>query len=143
MMKRLPYTQINSPAINGFAALKKHTSSLDEKLRALVELRVSQINGCVYCLHLHAREARSAGEKQQRLDCLSAWQEYPLFDDREKAALGWAEAITNISQDQAPDDVYQLVKSHFSDEELVDLTLVIAFMNAWNRMAIAFRHVPE
>ena len=143
MIKRLNYGGINSPAVGGFAALKKHVSAIDDKLKALVELRISQINGCVYCLDLHAREARELGELQQRLDCLAAWHESPLFTQREKAALGWAEALTHISQTHAPDDSYAEVKASFSDVEVVDLTLIISFMNSWNRLAIAFRHTPE
>jgi AhpD family alkylhydroperoxidase len=127
VIERLPYDEINSRAINGLAALKKHVLNIDDNLKALVELRVSQINGCVYCLDLLAREARALGESQQRLDCLSAWPEYPFFDDREKAAFKWSETITHISDSHAPDAAYDPVKVNFSDEEMVDLTLVISF----------------
>ncbi len=143
MIKRIHYDEINQRAVDGFGALSKHLSAIDEKLRALVELRVSQINGCVYCLDLHSRQARQLGESQQRLDCIAAWQEYPFFDARERAALAWAEAITHISQTHAPDSVYEQLRDHFSDREIVDLTLIIAFMNSWNRLAIGFRHLPE
>ncbi|OMH29177.1 carboxymuconolactone decarboxylase family protein [Motiliproteus sp. MSK22-1] len=143
MIARLDYGKINATAIKEFAALKKQTVAIDKKLRALVELRVSQINGCVYCLDLHARDARALGEEQQRLDCIAAWHEYPFFDDREKAALAWAEAVTNISQTYAPDEAYERVRQYFNDEELVDLTLIITFMNAWNRLAISFRQLPD
>ena len=143
MIERLVYNEINPLAVSGFAALSKHISTIDEKLKALVELRVSQINGCVYCLDVHARRARASGEHQQRLDCIAAWHEYPFFDERERAALAWAEAITHISVNHAPATVYDRVKAHFSEAEVVDLTLIISFMNAWNRLAIGFRHVPD
>lgn len=143
MSERIVYSEINARAVNGFGALGKHISTIDEKLKSLVELRVSQINGCAYCLDLHARQARELGEKQQRLDCIAAWQEYPLFDEREKAAFTWAEAITKISETHAPDVIYEQLREHFSDEEVVDLTLIISFMNTWNRLAIGFRQLPD
>jgi len=102
MIKRIDHYEINKRAIDGFGALGKHLSSIDEKLRALVELRISQINGCAYCLDLHARQARDLGETQQRLDCLAAWREYALFNDKERAALAWAEAVTLISETRGP-----------------------------------------
>lgn len=142
MIERINYMEVNARAVNGFGSLGKHISTIGDILRALVELRVSQINGCVYCLDLHARQARALGETQQRLDCLAAWNECPFFNEREKAAFAWAEAVTNISQSHAPDAVYEQTKSHFKDEELVDLTLIISFMNSWNRLAIGFRQLP-
>lgn len=143
MIYRLPYDELNPRAVNGFDALAKHVSAIDKKLQALIELRVSQINGCVYCLDSHARQARASGEAQQRLDCLAAWPEYPFFDARERAALAWAEAVTLISQTHAPDAVYEQLCNHFSEREIVDLTLIITFMNTWNRLAISFRQLPE
>lgn len=143
MITRIQYHEQNQKAVDGFGSLSKHLTTIDEKLRALVELRISQINGCVYCLDLHARQARDAGESQQRLDCLAAWQEYPFFDQRERAAFAWAEAVTHISQTHAPTEVYEQLKLHFSEREIVDLTLIIAFMNTWNRLAISFRELPE
>ena len=110
-------------------------------MKAVVELRVSQINGCAYCLSLHTQEARALGEKQQRLDTLSAWRETTFFTEREQAALAWAESLTNISHGPVPDDIYANVARHFQGKELVDLTLVIVNMNAWNRIAIGF-HKP-
>ena len=143
MIERLPYDEINGRAVGQFAAVGKHLSSIDDKLKALVELRVSQINGCVYCLDLHARQARELGESQQRLDCLAAWQEYPYFSDREKAAFAWAEAVTNISETHASDDVYNQLLNHFNEQEVVDLSFIIVMMNGWNRLAIAFRQLPD
>ncbi|VAW30443.1 hypothetical protein MNBD_CHLOROFLEXI01-4526 [hydrothermal vent metagenome] len=143
MIKRINYYEINKKVVDGFAAQSKHLSTIDKKLRALIELRVSQINGCVYCLDLHNRQARGAGETQQRLDCLAAWQEYPYFSEQERAALAWADAVTHIGETHAPKDLYDQLGLHFSEREIVDLTLIIAFMNTWNRIAISFRELPE
>ena len=143
MSNRINYFEENKRAMEGFSALGKHLGAIDDKLRALVELRVSQINGCVYCLDLHARQAREAGELQQRLDCLAAWREYALFDERERAAFAWAEAVTHISETHAPDHLYNQLGKYFSDAEIVDLTAIIAFMNTWNRLSISFRDQPE
>lgn len=143
MIKRLDYIEINAKAVNGLAAVKKHVSSIDAKLQALVELRVSQINGCVYCVDLHAGEAREAGETQQRLDCLAVWEECDFFDARERAALAWAEAVTLLPETGAPDEVYDALEVHFPEVEIVDLTFIISTMNAWNRLAVSFRHLPE
>ena len=143
MIQRLDYLRLNEKAIHGLLAVRKHIASIDAKLVALVELRVSQINGCAYCVDLHATQAREAGETQQRLDCVAAWRECPFFDESEKAALAWAEALTHISETLAPDDLYDGLKDHFSDEQIVDLSLVISLMNTWNRLAVGFRHLPE
>ena len=143
MIQRLNYLQPNERAINGLLAVNKHIGSIDTKLRALVELRVSQINGCVYCVDLHATQARQAGETQQRLDCVAVWRECPFFDESEKSAFAWAEALTRISETLAPDDLYEGLKDHFSDEQVVDLSLIISLMNTWNRLAVGFRHLPE
>lgn len=143
MIERLDYAAINSRAIDRMAAAKKHMVSINEKLRALVELRVSQINGCVYCVDLHANQAREAGETQQRLDCLVVWRECPFFDDSERAAFAWAEAVTQLSENGAPSDLYEGLKVHYSDVQIVDLTLIIAQMNAWNQLAVSFGHVPD
>ncbi len=104
-------------------------------------MRVSQINGCAYCLNQHAQEARALGETQQRLDCLSAWRETDFYTEREQAALAWAESLTLISETHAADGAYEAASRNFSGKELVDLTLVIVNMNAWNRLAIGF-HKP-
>ena len=115
---------------------------LDAKLRLLVELRVSQINGCAYCVDLHTREARAAGETEQRLDCLTVWRDVEFFDERERAALGWADSLTLLPESHAADEVYAAVKANFSEKEIVDLTLAIAGMNAWNRIGVGFRLQP-
>ena len=143
MIERLNYGKINPDAIRSVLACKKHMPSIDPKLRALVELRISQINGCVYCVDLHSTEAREAGESQQRLDCLPAWEECRFFDDRERVAIAWAEAVTHLPETGAPDEIYDQLGDHFSDQEIVDLTFIISNMNALNRLAVSFRHMPD
>jgi len=140
MIERLDYVSINGPAIASMAKAKNDMPSIDRKLRAVIELRVSQINGCAYCVDLHTREARQAGETTQRLDCLTVWREVTFFDDAEKAALEWAEAITSVATNGAPEHLYNSLSEHFSEQEVVDLTLIVAQMNAWNRLAISFGH---
>jgi AhpD family alkylhydroperoxidase len=114
---------------------------LDHKLIALVKTRVSQINGCAYCLHMHTEEARKLGESEVRLYLLNAWRESTLYSPRERAALAWAESLTDIAASHAPDDVYEGAQRHFSEKELADLSIVIAMINAWNRLAIGSRAV--
>lgn len=143
MIRRADYLEINSKTTSGLAAANKHITSIDGKLRAMVELRVSQINGCVYCVDLHSTQARAEGETQQRLDCLAVWRECPFFDESERAALAWAEAVTLLADTNAPDDLYDSLKEHFSDQQIVDLTLIISLMNAWNRLAVGFRQLPD
>ncbi len=143
MIERLNYLEINAKAVNQIAAANKHIASIDKKLRAMVELRVSQINGCVFCVDLHATQARDAGESQQRLDCLTAWAECPFFEPHERAAFPWAESIPHLPDTGAPDEVYEALKAHFTKQQIVDLTLIISVMNAWNRMAVSFRQLPE
>ena len=143
MIERLDYVAINGPAIAAMARAKSHMGSIDEKLRAIIEIRVSQINGCVYCVDLHTEQARAAGETQQRLDCLPVWRECPFFDAAEKAALAWAEAVTLLPDDGAPEPLFSDLQHHYSSEQIVDLTLIVAQMNAWNRLAVSFGHVPD
>ncbi len=115
---------------------------LEPGLRELVKLRASQINGCAYCVDMHSLDARALGETEQRLYALPVWQETPFFSERERAALLWTENLTLIALDHAPDAVYEQVRAHFTDEELANLTLAIATINAWNRFGIGFRAVP-
>jgi len=117
-------------------------SGLEHGLLELIKLRESQINGCAYCLDMHTKDARAAGEAEQRLYTVSAWRETPFFSDRERAALLWTEHITLISAEHVPDAIYEQVKAHFTEQELVNLTLAIIAINGWNRFAIAFRSVP-
>jgi AhpD family alkylhydroperoxidase len=115
---------------------------LERPLLELVKLRTSQINGCAYCLDMHSKDARALGETEQRIYALNAWRETPFYTERERAALEWAEAVTLIAADHAPDDVYELVAKQFTPEELANLTFAIATINSWNRLCIAFRIVP-
>jgi AhpD family alkylhydroperoxidase len=117
-------------------------SGLEHQLIHLLRMRASQINGCAYCIDMHSIDARASGETEQRLYELDAWRETPFYSDRERAALAWTEAITNVAQTHVPDDVYEEVKKQFSEREIADLTLVAAMINTWNRIAIATRSVP-
>ena len=116
-------------------------SGLDHSLVDLVKTRASQINGCVYCIHMHTSEARARGETEERLYLLDAWHESPLYGDRERAALAWIEAVTLVSETHVPNAIYDQARQHFSETELVNLTLCVAAINAWNRIAISFRAV--
>lgn len=113
--------------------------SITAPIRELVKMRVSQINGCAYCLNLHAPEARAAGVSQQKLDVLPAWRESPVFDAKERAALAWCEVLTRLETTNAPDADYQMLADAFDDRERVELTLIITTINAWNRFAVGFR----
>lgn len=112
---------------------------LEPSLIELVKMRASQINGCAYCIDLHSKDARAAGESEQRLYALNAWRETALYSERERAALAWTESVTNITDGHAPDEAYDAVRRHFGEAELTQLTWVIAVINAWNRLAIGFR----
>jgi AhpD family alkylhydroperoxidase len=124
--------------------LENHTneSGLEPTLLDLIRLRASQINGCAFCLDMHWKDLRAAGESDQRLYSLDAWRETPFYTDRERAALAWTEAVTVIANDRVPDEVYEEARQHFSEKELADLTLAIIAINGWNRLNIAFRTVP-
>ncbi len=142
MSTRIDYLAAAPQATQALSAVGKylHAENFDPKLKALVELRVSQINGCAYCLNIHTQEARALGESQQRLDCLSAWRETTFYTVREQAALAWAETLTLIADKHAPQDPYDAVAAQFSEKELVDLSMVIVNMNAWNRISIGFHN---
>lgn len=118
---------------------REATNGLDPSLIHLINVRVSQINGCVFCLRMHHGEARRAGEQQSRMDVLPAWREATEFTARERAALSWAEVLTGISNQSVSDDTYRTVSEHFTENELVNLTAVILQINSWNRLAIGFR----
>jgi len=117
-------------------------SSLEEGLLHLIKLRASQINGCAYCLDMHWKDLRASGENEQRMYSLDAWRECPYYSERERAALAWTEAVTKISEGHAEDSLYDEVRKHFNDRELADLTVTVATINAWNRLAIASRMEP-
>ena len=140
---KVDYFNINKPALSTLLDTKRHLSLIDNRLKAIVELQVSQINGCAYCLNLQSVEARKLGESQQRLDCLAAWKESNLFSKKEMAALDWAEKVTNISFFTDLEACQKTVLHHFSEQELVDLTLVISVMNSLNRLAISFEDSPK
>jgi AhpD family alkylhydroperoxidase len=129
-------------AMSGLEMYLRKSSGLEPALLELIRMRVSQINGCAYCIDMHSKDARARGESEQRLYALNAWRETPFFTDRERAALAWAEGITLISQTHAPDSLYAEVRESFSEEELAQLTLAIVTINGWNRFAIGFRSVP-
>jgi AhpD family alkylhydroperoxidase len=137
-----PYTAAPA-AMDAMVALETyvHGCGLEPGLIDLVKIRASQINGCAYCIDMHSRDARAAGETEQRIYLLDAWHESPLYTDRERAALAWTDALTRISETHAPDAVYQAARAQFSEEEMVKLSLLIGTINAWNRIAIGFRAV--
>ena len=116
-----------------------HGCGLEPSLLNLVKLRASQINGCAYCLDMHSKEARAAGETEQRIYVLDAWREAPFYSARERAALAWTEALTLVPRDQVPDDVYDTARKQFSERELVDLSLAVVAINGWNRLVIGLR----
>lgn len=117
-------------------------SGLDERLLELVRLRSSQINGCAYCVDMHSKNLRADGETNERIDGVAVWRETPFYSDRERAALDWAEAVTLVAVDHVPDEVFERVRKHFSEDELANLTLGVAMINTWNRFSVAFRAVP-
>lgn len=125
-------------------ALDRYAQScaLDRPLVDLARLRASQINGCAYCIDMHWKDLRAAGENEQRLYGLDAWRESPYYTDRERAALEWTEAVTNIREGHADDAIYDRVRAHLSDKEIADLTFIAAAIGAWNRLSIASRMVP-
>jgi AhpD family alkylhydroperoxidase len=144
MQARIDYTKASPEAAKATYGLEKYIRScgLEQSLLELVRMRASQINGCAYCIDMHSKDARAAGETEQRLYALNAWRETPFYTDRERAALAWTEAVTRIADTHAPDDVFQEVRRQFDDKELVDLTLAIVSINGWNRLAIGFRMPP-
>jgi AhpD family alkylhydroperoxidase len=117
-------------------------SSIDPLLRHLVKIRASQINGCAFCVDMHHKEAKLAGERELRLYHLSVWEESPLFSEEEKAALLWTEHLTRLSQGAVSDEVFARAREHFSGKELTELTMIIALINAWNRFGAPFRSTP-
>jgi AhpD family alkylhydroperoxidase len=144
MESRIDYRKFNPEPLQALLAMEKYLAGcgLDHKFAHLLKLRASQINGCAYCIDMHSIDARAAGETEQRLYALDAWRETPFYSERERAGLAWVEAITLVSDGHVPDRVYDDVKAHFSEKEIVDLTYLTATINAWNRLAIALRAVP-
>ena len=144
MQARLNARTVAPEAYKAMSALEGYVDEcgLERPLLELIKLRASQINGCAYCIDMHTKDARAAGETEQRLYELNAWRETPFYTDRERAALAWTEAVTLVSESHVPDDVYEEVRRHFTEEELVNLTLAVVAINGWNRLAISFRAVP-
>lgn len=143
MPQRMNYFTAAPEAMKAMIALEEATNnlSISPALRHLVKMRVSQINGCAYCLHMHAPDAREAGISQEKLDVLTAWRESPAFDAREQAALRWAESLTRIEATGVPDSDYEDLAGVFDERERAELTLVVNTINAWNRFAVGFRSV--
>ncbi len=144
MQPRVKYTQVAPESLKAMYGLEKYvrSSGLEPSLLELVRVRASQINGCAYCIDMHTKNARARGESEQRLYLLDAWHEVPFFTDRERAALAWTEAVTKVFDGHVPDDIYEVARRHFTEKELVDLTMAIIAINGWNRLAISFRIVP-
>ena len=143
MTTRLDYFAAAPQLMKAMLNLDKAVSSsgLEHSLIKLVETRASQINGCAYCIYLHSHEARSRGKSEERIYLLNAWRESPLYSERERAALAWTEAVTLVSKTHVPDEVFAEARRHFSEEELVNLTIAVANINALNRLAISMRAV--
>lgn len=143
MEQRLDYPRLAPEATRALYALGTYLAGcgLEHSLLELIKIRASQINGCAFCIDMHTKDARAAGETEQRIYALNAWRETPFFTERERAALAWAEAITRIDGGVS-DDLYAKAREHFSEKELVDVTWAAAAINAWNRVAISFRSVP-
>jgi AhpD family alkylhydroperoxidase len=145
-MKRLDYTQIAPAGIKALGGVYGYVtqSALSPILVDLVYLRVSQINNCAYCLDMHTRDLLKRGQKVEKLALVQAWAEAGmLFDERERAALAWAETVTRVADTGVPDDAYQAARKVFDERKIVDLTIAIGLMNAYNRMAISFRNPPQ
>ncbi len=144
MEPRIEYAKVAPGAATAMAGMERYvrSSGLERPLLELIKVRASQINGCAYCLDMHTKDARAAGESEQRLYALSAWRETPFYTDRERAALAWTEAVTLVGETHVPDEVYETARRAFSERELVDLTMAVVTINGWNRLAIAFRTVP-
>ncbi len=145
MESRLDYRTASPGAVRAMGGLEQHLAKcgLEKPLLELVRLRASQINGCAFCVDMHATDARKAGETERRLTAVAVWRETPFFTDRERAALEWTESLTLVSQNHVPDEVWDLVKLHFTQTEIVDLTLMVVAINGWNRFGVAFRKMPE
>ena len=141
MKTRIDFTRISMQSLKPLFALgaQVEASGLEHALLELVKMRSSQLNGCAYCLDMHSKDARAAGETEQRLYLLDAWRETSLYSERERAALAWTEAVTRVADGHVPDDVYDEASNHFTEDELVALTLAIVAVNGWNRLNIAFR----
>jgi AhpD family alkylhydroperoxidase len=144
MKARLDFRKASPDGARAMSELHSflHRCGLDRGLLELVKMRASQINGCAHCIDMHSKELRADGETEQRLYLLDAWQESPLYTDRERAALAWTEALTLVTQGHVPDQVYEQARAQFNEQELANLTLAVVAINGANRLNIAFRTVP-
>ncbi|WP_321910550.1 MULTISPECIES: carboxymuconolactone decarboxylase family protein [unclassified Paraburkholderia] len=144
MQARMDFYKASPEGTKAMIALEERASksSIEKPLAELVRLRASQINGCAYCVDMHTTDARKGGETDRRLATVSVWRETPFFTERERAALEWTESVTLLAQTHVPDEVWERVKPHFSDQEIADLTLLIIAINGWNRIAVTFRKLP-
>jgi AhpD family alkylhydroperoxidase len=142
MQARLDFVKAAPEAYKAIKALDTYVvreSGLDKRLIHLIKLRASQINGCAYCVDMHSKEARRDGLSEQWINLVCAWRESPLYDARERAVLGWTDALTNLAQTGAPDEAYEALRAHFSEAEIVKITTAIGLINVWNRVAVGFR----
>lgn len=144
MSPRIDHTKVAPGALQAMYGLEKYLAecAIELPLRNLIKVRASQINGCAYCIDMHWKDARAKGESEQRLYGLSAWREAPYYSERERAALAWTEELTLIADNHVSDDLYEQTRRKFSEQELVDLTLAVVTINAWNRITISFRQEP-
>ncbi|CAI8870328.1 Alkylhydroperoxidase AhpD family core domain-containing protein [Pseudomonas sp. IT-P253] len=145
MKPRIDFYTASPDALKAMIALETAVSKLplEKNLIELVKLRASQINGCAFCIDMHTADAIKGGETPRRLFAVTAWREAPFFTDRERAALAWTESMTLVSQTHAPDEDYEMATAQFSPKEMIDLTVAITTINAWNRLAIGFRKMPQ
>lgn len=140
---RIDYSTVSPKALQALLAVERYVreSGIEPKLLELVKFRASTINGCAYCVDMHSKDARANGESEQRLYAVNVWQEAPFFTPRERAALAWTDAVTEVSLTKVPDEVYEHARQYFDEKELVDLTMAVIAINSWNRMAVSFRTV--
>jgi AhpD family alkylhydroperoxidase len=141
MQARIQYRTLDPEALKALLALENYLAQckLETSLIDLIRIRVSQINGCAYCLDMHIKDAQASGESDMRLFMISAWQESLLYTDRERAALEWAEAVTLLSENHIPDDLYERTRLHFTEQELISVTMAAIAINSWNRVNVSFR----
>ena len=141
MEQRIDFYKASPDALKALIALEVAVGKLglEPALLDLIKLRASQINGCAFCVDLHASDLRKKGETERRVHTVSVWRETPFFTPRERAALAWTEAVTLIAEQHAPDEDYEALRAHFSEAEMVNLTLAIGVINSWNRLSIGFR----
>ena len=141
MQARFNFYKASPDAYQAVLQLEEYVqnSGLEKRLIHLIKLRASIINGCAFCVDMHSKEARHSGLSEQWINLVSAWRESPVYDERERAVLGWVDAVTNLAQTGAPDDAYEALKAHFSEEEMTKITVAIGTINVWNRLAVGFR----